>query len=101
MLNVGQGFGKRMGVVWELLLEEGRECLSTVMVGWMIYEGYESGVKCGMWDGLASGVGGVRYIFWNRVMNVFAWLWVRLGGCFSGGVKQCTILEGWFIISKV
>ena len=80
MWNVGRRFGKRMWVVWELLLEEGRECLCTVMVEWMNYEGYDGNVECG--TGLASGVGGVRYISWNRVMNVFAWLWVRVGWMF-------------------
>ena len=51
---VGRGFGKRMGEVRELLLEEGRECICTVVVGWMNYEDYYGIVECG--TGLASGV---------------------------------------------
>ena len=74
--------------------------------GCMNYEGYEGGVECGMWNvecgtGVGKWDGGVKYISWNGVMNAFAWLWVRVGWMFLAGVEQCTILEGWFIISKV
>ena len=53
MWDVGRGFGKRMRVVWELLLEEGQECLCTVLVGWMNYEDYYGNVECG--PGLVRG----------------------------------------------